>query len=137
MKSARESATEGQGVSVSYEIDSKLGILRIQVEGSSGPREQGELASQWAKDPRYRTGMPILLDNRRRSELSSTPQIGKMAALTERSELFPVPTRCAVLVAGDAQFGMTRMFAMRSAETNLETRAFRDEAEAERWLTEP
>ncbi len=122
---------------LSYEIDSKLGILRIHVEGSPGPREQGELASQWANDPCYRAGMPILLDNRQRSELPSTPQINKMAALTERSELFPVPTRCAVLVAGDAQFGMTRMFALRSAETNLETRAFRDAAEAERWLTEP
>ncbi len=122
---------------LSYELDSKLGILRSHVEGSPGPREQGELASQWANDPHYRTGMPILLDNRRRSELSSTPQIAKMAALTEHSELFAVRTRCAVLVAGDAQFGMTRMFALRSAETNLETRAFRDEAEAERWLTEP
>jgi hypothetical protein len=124
-------------VPLSYEIDSKLSILRIHVEGSPGAREQGELASQWANDPCYRAGMPILVDNRERSKLSSTPQIGKMAALIEHSELFPVPTRCALLVSSDAQFGMARMFALRSGETNLETRAFRDAAEAERWLTGP
>jgi len=60
-----------------------------------------------------------------------------MAVLTERSKLFLVPRRCAVLVADNAPFGMARMFEMRSAESELETRVFRDGAEAERWLQEP
>ena len=122
-------------MALSYEIDTQLGILRIRIKGSSVAREDSEFAKKWAKDPLYRPGMPILVDNRERTGVASSAYIAKMAALTAKSELFQVPTRCAVLVARDSQFGMTRMFALRSADSKLETQVFRDMREAEQWLT--
>ena len=125
----------GDPVSLSYEIDSQLGILRIRVDGSPDASEDAELTMKWANDPLYRPGMPILVDNRKRTSIASSAHIADMAEQTARSKLLQVPTRCAVVVARDAQFGMTRMFALRSADTKLETRVFRDIQEAEQWLT--
>lgn len=120
---------------LSYEIDTKLKILRIRVEGSSDERKDAELTAKWASDPLYRRGMPILVDNRARTGIASSAYIADLAQRAARSKLVSVPTRCAVVVSRDAQFGMTRMFALRSADTKLETQVFRDIEEAEQWLT--
>lgn len=116
-----------------YSIDSVLGIVRITVEGSPSLQEQAELAAQWMRDPAYREGMPILLDNRLRTEPSDREHVTKVALQAERSSL-PKGTRCAVVVATDAEYGMTRMFASMSEGQPLLTKPFRDIAAAEQWL---
>lgn len=121
-------------MSLTYSIDSARGILRITVIGEPGLSEQADLARKWTEDPLYRNGMPILLDNRQRSEPSTASEIRKIAQEVEHSSLLSPGTRCAVLVPHQVEFGMTRMFAMLSEKGPLATRPFHDENDAIEWL---
>lgn len=119
---------------LSYTIDTELGIVRMTVEGSPSFQEQAEMTARFTRDPNYRAGMPILLDNRLRTEAAKTGHINKVAGHAERSSLLRPGTRCAVLVATDAEFGMTRMFGSLSEGKPLVTKPFREMSEAEQWL---
>jgi hypothetical protein len=120
---------------LSYSIDSELGIVRIVVVGGATQSEQTGLADAWSNDPHYKPGMPILLDNRLREEVVSSGHIREMADLTKKSDVLEPGTRCAVVVASDVEFGLTRMYATLAEGGPMETRVFRDIAEAEDWLT--
>ena len=120
---------------LSYTIDTERGIVRITAEGTPSIGDQAKLASQWMRDPAYRKGMPILLDNRLRTEPSDRTHVTEVAQHTARSPELLKGTRCAVVVANDAEFGMTRMFGSLSEERPLVTKPFRDIPSAEHWLT--
>jgi hypothetical protein len=119
---------------LSYEIDTELGIVRVTAEGNPTIHDQNELAAEWLQDSDYRPGMGILLDNRLRSEPSDRDHIAKVAEETGRSAVLQKGTRCAVVVASDAEYGMTRMFASMSEDRPLVTKPFRDISAAEQWL---
>jgi len=120
---------------LSFTIDTELHILRITVEGAPSMRDQVKLAAEWTQHPDYRPGMPILLDNRLRTEPSDTQHITEVAGEAGCASFLPKGTRCAVVVASDAEFGMTRMFASLSDERPLVTVPFRNISDAEQWLT--
>jgi hypothetical protein len=120
-------------MALSYEIDAELGIVRVTAVGNPTLDDQNALASQWLQDPSYRPQMGILLDNRLRSEPSTRDHIAEVADEAGRSPI-PTGTRCAVVVASDAEYGMTRMFASMSEERPLVTKPFRDVSAAEQWL---
>ena len=120
---------------LSYAIDTALGVIRIVVVGGATAEEQTRLAEAWAADPLYEPGMPILLDNRRREEVASSAHIREMADLTKSSQVLEQGTRCAVVVASEVEFGLTRMYATLAEGGPMETRVFRDIDRAESWLT--
>jgi len=119
---------------LTYEIDTELGIVRITAQGTPSTQEQAALAAQWTQDPGYRPGMPILLDNRLRTEPSDKAHIAEVTTEAQRATFLQKGTRCAVVVATDAEFGMTRMFGSLSEEKPLVTKPFRDISAAEQWL---
>jgi hypothetical protein len=121
-------------VPLSYEIDTELGIVRVIAVGEPTIEDQNELGTQWSGDPDYRSGMPILLDNRLRSAPSNRAHISKVVEEARRSQLVQKGTRCAVVVASDAEYGMVRMFASMSEDRPLVTKPFRDISSAEQWL---
>jgi hypothetical protein len=119
---------------LSYGIDRESGILRITAIGTPSVQEQLDLAERWSNDPAYEVGMPILMDNRQRTQPSTREHVVEVANLAEKSPFLTPGTRCAVVVASDAEFGMTRMFSMLSENSPLETRVFRNLRSAEEWL---
>lgn len=119
---------------LNYSIDTALGIVRIVVVGGATQDEQVRLAEAWFGEPEYKPGMPILLDNRLRDVVESSAHIREMADLTKKSDVLEPGTRCAVVVASDVEFGLTRMFATLADGGPMETRVFRDIGEAEAWL---
>lgn len=118
---------------MSLDFSIEAGILKIVAVGDPSREEQGALALRWSRHPDYEPGMPILLDNRARTAISTRAHIAEMAEATARSSL-PEGTRCAVVVPSTVEFGMTRMFEALSEEGPLRVRAFRDVEEAEAWL---
>jgi hypothetical protein len=121
---------------VTYRIDTEKQIIRITVKGQPLPGEHAAVTQQWLNDPDYVPGMSILLDNRGREEPSDRARVEKLASET-RSSPFAVPgIRVAIVVASDAEYGMSRMYGSLAEESGLEIRTFRDIDEAEAWLTE-
>jgi hypothetical protein len=121
-------------MSLTYSIDSDLGILRITVIGEPSFHDQEELAREWSQDPAFRPGMPILLDNRQRSTTSTPSEVREIAREVEGSPILAPGTRCAVVVPHEVEFGMTRMFALLSDESPLKTRPFHEMDQAVEWL---
>lgn len=122
---------------MSYDIDAEGRMVRVRVEGSPSYDELLACFAAYTQDPRFRPGMPILVDDRARTESPSAQEIRRMA---HDSKAQPQPvegSRCALLVASDLQFGLSRMYELMMEGGPMEVRVFRDEDEAVAWLLEP
>ncbi len=122
---------------ISYVIDQALGIVRITAERDSTPADHGRLARCWLRDPAYRAGMSILVDNRRMGIGPTCEQIRELAETSRHMRDFEPGTRCALVAADDLRFGLARMFSSISEDAPLHTRVFRNVPEAEAWLKAP
>jgi len=120
---------------LSFTIDTELRIVRITAEGESTVGEHATLSTEWTRHRDYRPEMPILIDNRLRTEPADKQHITEFVNVAEQASFLPKGTRCAIVVSTDVQFGMTRMFASLSDERPLVTVPFRDIRSAEEWLT--
>jgi len=123
-------------VPIHHRIDPALGVAWIEVVGSAGFPEVAALYGRLKRDPDYRAGMPLVIDERRRDGAAETIDVRGIARAVSGDPRVFEGVRCAVLVIGDAQYGVSRMFAALSEKSGMDVRVFRDEDEAVEWLRE-
>ena len=85
-------------------------------------------------DPRYKPGMGVLHDWRRRTRVLDAAEIEARSSHLAGSR-FP-PMRWALLVERAVDFGMGRMAEALLDASDIELRVFQDPAEAEAWVRE-
>lgn len=119
---------------IQYRIDPAYGIAWIEIVGSARFSDVATLYGRMKRDPAYRAGMSLVIDERRRVGAAETEDVRGIAKAVSGGKLDFEGVRCAVLVAGDAQYGMSRMFAALSEKSGMEVSVFRDEEEAVSWL---
>jgi hypothetical protein len=118
---------------VSREIDR---IHRVILLGVSGPLEDAgllSLAADLRSDPEVKPDFALLIDLREASGLAVTA--AGVRALVAQPLILSPASRRAVVVPSDLGFGMARMYEMLREDGGGATRAFRDFAEARRWVT--
>lgn len=120
-------------MAVSYELEE--GILSITASGKYAPEDIPRQFMAALSDPRCPTPVGLLLDVRGSAELAtrSPEQVRRVSEF-----LLPhaprIGRRCAVLVASDVQFGMSRMGAVFCEGVGVEAEVFRCPEAAARWL---
>ena len=85
-------------------------------------------------DPRFRPGMPGLIDCRGVKSLFSISDLRKTAADAKRRPEMRVPGRAAVLASSNLVYGLLRMYEVFSDGDPVEIRVFRKPEEALAWL---
>ena len=123
---------------LTYLIDEELGVVRTTATGRLTDAELLEHKKVLMDDPKFRPGMRELSDIRGVDALDVSPQ-GVMRAASFDSANSPTVGRhqLGILVPSDHVFGMARMYQMRTDGNTGGVHVFRDEAEAELWLTSP
>ena len=97
-----------------------------------------EAAKAAFADPRFRSGMTVLFDNRGSKENASADEIQRRAEMLGRfareGKLGP---KCAVVVDDALHFGLARMGEAFANVFDVELGVFTEMDEAFRWLTAP
>lgn len=117
-----------------HRVDPVRGIVRVEVRGTPDLAEEKGIYQRFLRDPDYRPGMPILVDDRGREGMVDPAEVRSLAAAVSDSQVALRGTRCALLVGSDVQYGMSRVWAARAESSGMIVEVFRDEAEALRWL---
>lgn len=114
-------------------IDAVARIVVLRVRGEIGDQDLLSLADGLEKTPEVESDFSLLIDLREASGREVTS--GGVRALASRPLVLSPTSRRAVVVPTGLGFGMARMYEMLSEGRGGATRAFRDYAEAERWVT--
>ena len=119
---------------VTYRIDVPRKMIRTV---ASGPVTLPEVVDHFRaleEDPEIPEKLDVLLDLRQVTSLPESAQVSLV--VDEMRNLRPHLHFgiCAIVVWGDALFGMMRMFEAFAEEMFDATRTFRSAAEAEEWL---
>ena len=117
-----------------YRIDAREGIVEISGPEAESPEEFEALVRAIVADPAFRSGFGFL---RNRRDLPP-PQTTRVRRGADYLRHLPAlaRSRWAFVVADPASYGMIRMGATLAETGGIDGRAFSDEAEARRWLTE-
>ena len=121
------------GTRVSCEIDREN---RVVVLGVSGALDDGgllQLVGELRSDPEVKPDYALLIDLSQANGVAVT-SLGVRALSAQPLVLSPTSRR-AVVVPSDLGYGMARMYEMLRDERGGVVRAFRDLAEARRWVT--
>ena len=121
---------------ISYRIEKNEGLLYLTVHGPIDPQQIIANSDKMLADPDYAPGMNMFVDAREMDISGANSGDLELIAADSLSkrELF-APSRCAVVVASDAAFGIVRMYEVYSEDHPLTVRAFRNENEAREWLS--
>lgn len=121
-------------MSITYSYDPDSGILRTRCTGRVTLEDTLEHFDQVASDPNVPAGCKALLDLTQMESLPETRQVRSVADALDRR---PKPLRSepwAIVAGRDAMYGLSRMFQVFLEQAGIESRVFRSEEEAERWL---
>lgn len=118
-------------------IDNSIGLARVKFNGVITPNSVIDAVMQILSHPEFKTNMPSLWDYRECDFSAFNAQdlrrIGDVAHNTVEQNN---NARIALLVEGDLQFGLSRMFVMLNEITHLDFQPFRDEEKALQWVLE-
>ena len=120
---------------VRYQIDPRHRTIRTQCIGQVTLAEVIDHFRTLAQDPRCPDHLDVFLDL---SQMNSLPEGREISAVITELKRVRSKVRfdaCAILVSGDAQFGMMRVFEVQGEQFFRLIRTFRIAAEAEAWLT--
>jgi hypothetical protein len=115
-------------------VDSEREILFVTRSGSILTQDEEAARRQREADPRIVPGMAVLVDCRA-VEPPDSPQVVRY--LADNIERLAARLRCgpvAVVVSGDAEYGMARMYQSLTDPVHPQTLVFRDYDQALRWL---
>ena len=115
-------------------IDDAAGWARVEMAGSITDADQLEVIDRLLAHPDYQVGFDILLDYRQVAAPGSTWLARAGAEQMRKHEAQLRGVRMAMIVDGEAKFGMARMFATLSESASINVRVFRDAADATEWL---
>ncbi len=120
---------------IKYKIFEREKLVYVSGEGKITIDELLRHLEELSRDPEYRAPMKKLVDYR------NTPQIGLSREdgqkFTDRKSLFKDSfqgERCAIVVANELDYGVSRVHSARIEPADIETNVFRNIHEALAWL---
>lgn len=123
---------------ISYRVYREVGLVYCKGEGNIELRDLLDHIDTLAHDPDYVPPMKKLVDYRA-SQLQDLSSEDIRAFTARKVELKDRLSgeRCALVVSGDYDFGMSMLHIAHVDEANIETKAFRDIDDALAWLDVP
>ena len=121
-------------MSITYQIDSNQRTIRTKCIGQVTLAEVIDHFRTLAQDLQCPDHLNVFLDV---SEMDSLPESREILAVITELKRIRSKVRfhaCAILVCGDALFGMMRVFEVQGEPFFRATRTFRIAKEAEAWL---
>lgn len=116
-------------------IDSVAGVVTTTVRPPVTAKELSDELRRVIESPDFRPGLNGVADVRG-TDAEWTPNDLRMVADVLKAHREDIlPSRTAIVVSGDAEYGMARMFQGLSGTTSVETAIFRDMDEAKAWLS--
>lgn len=117
-----------------FELDRRAPVTTVSLEGAPEPGDFARLLDALEKDPEWRPGRSLLVDKTGYDTSGMTVgDVHDIASVcTERAAVLG-PSRIAILVARDLEFGMSRMF-LAFVKWAADADVFRDRERAETWL---
>ena len=119
---------------VTYQIDSKKHIIHTVCSRPLTFAQVIDHFRELSEDPACSGHLDVLLDVTDVDLLPNSSQIGAvgtaLSAVRKKVEF----GACAIIAAGDAMFGMMRIFEVHAGDYFEATRIFRKAADAEVWL---
>ena len=109
-------------------------MMFATLDGPTGYQDVRRFLDKLFADPRFRRGMPSLIDCRRVKNLFSIADLRKTAADHKRRPELKVPGRAAVVASSNLIYGLLRMYEVFSEGAAVEIRVFRKPEEALAWL---
>jgi len=121
-------------VPITHAIDAEDEMARLEVTGPLRLEEIEQTVEALLADPAFRPGLRILSDHSRLQESASTELVMQVLPLLKRLAERLGTFKCALIVSGDASYGMGRMAEIYAQPTAASVRPFRSMDEAEAWL---
>jgi hypothetical protein len=124
-----------RGASITYGVDANKGLIRTTCVGLISVEHVVGHFRELRRDPGCPDRVDVLLDLR---ETTSLPESGQLSAVCNEiasireSVAFGL---CAIVADGDELFGMMKVFEGLAQPYFRKIGAFREAAEAEKWLT--
>jgi hypothetical protein len=119
---------------ITYRIDSESGLLSAKGLGTLTDADVAGFVSELLADPEFPHATASLVDFTEAKFGVASEHIPALARLHRELLSHGGPPRVAVVVPGDLNFGLARMYAQHLSPSGPEVRPFRDEAEARAWL---
>lgn len=119
-------------MAISYRFEGEF--LFTTIAGETGYEDVKTYLDELMEDPRFRPGMPGLIDCRGVKSLFSIMDLRRTAADARRRPELQVPGRAAVLASSNLVYGLLRMYEVFNEGNPAEIRVFRKPEEAMAWL---
>jgi hypothetical protein len=119
-------------VAITYHFEGDF--LFTTIEGPTSYADVKAYLDGLMDDPRFRPGMPGLIDCRKVKSLFSILDLRKTAADAKARPQLQVPGRAAVLASSNLIYGLLRMYEVFNEGNPAEIRVFREPVEAMKWL---
>ena len=119
-------------MAISYHFEGDF--LFTTIEGETTYEDVKAYLDALVEDPRFRAGMPGLIDCRRVKSLFSIADLRRTAADARKRPQLQVPGRAAVLASSNLIYGLLRMYEVFNEGSPSEIRVFRKPEEAMAWL---
>lgn len=120
---------------ISYEIDTRLGLIRTTATGVLTDADLVAHKRALASDPRIKPGMRELSDVRGVEQLEVTlAGIGTLVSMDAEPAAMFDDYRLAIVASTDVVFGMARLYQQRTDEELERVGIFRTMEEAAAWL---
>jgi hypothetical protein len=119
-------------VAITYRFEGEF--LFTNIEGETSFDDVRLYLDRLLEDPRFRPGMPGLIDCRRVRSVFSILDLRRTADESRKRPQMQVPGRAAVLASSNLIYGLLRMYEVFNEGNPSETRVFRKLDEAIAWL---
>jgi hypothetical protein len=121
-------------MAIAYTIDYDALLIRVRLTDPLAEEEIVETVNALLASPNLRPGLAILSDHSELQAIANSNLVRSVVPLLDRLAEHLGRFKCAVVVPGDASYGMARMAEVYAEGTSAEVRAFRTTVEAQSWL---
>jgi hypothetical protein len=119
-------------VAITYRFEGEF--LYTTIEGETSYEAVKAYLDELVVEPRFRPGMPGIIDCRRVTSLFSILDLRRTAADARARPQMQVPGRAAVLASSNLIYGLLRMYEVFNEGNPSEIRVFREPDKAMEWL---
>ena len=119
---------------IDLRIDRDAGILYTTIRGEVTVDEIVDAFNKLFQSPDFRPGLSGLADLRESRITSSLSNVRRLAELMIENRDRIGPSRTAIVVDSDIDYGMARMFEVFAEQSMAETQVFKDIDQAMIWL---
>jgi hypothetical protein len=120
---------------VTCEIDAESGIVHTAIQGRVRTQELVTALEAVIRRPDFRSGLNGIVDLREGGVADlHTREVKWLVDLMDRHRDQIGPSRTAIVVSTDVDYGLARMYQAYAESTSIETNIFRDLEDARRWL---